>query len=146
METDRRRSFLVFHLIVLALAGLLFGCFLLFSRLRAAGYPVVTCPLHDLLRIYCPFCGGSRAILSLFRLDFQTAFRLNPAVLAALPVLLFFYVRALIVFFRGGIFSFRVPRGWTFALLGLFLAFFLLRNVLLLVFGFDPAGDFLPKQ
>lgn len=146
METDRRRSFWVFHLIVLALAGLLCGCFFLFSHLRRAGYPVVTCPLHDLLRIYCPFCGGSRALLSLLRFDFPTAFRLNPAVLVSLPVLLFYYVRALIVFFRGGVFSFRVPRGWTFALLGLFAAFFLLRNILLLAFGFDPAGDFLPKQ
>ena len=146
METNRRRSFLVFHLTVFALAGLLFGCFFLFSRLRAAGYPVVTCPLHDLLHIYCPFCGGSRAILSLLRFDFATAFRVNPAVLLSLPVLLFYYVRALVVFFGGGPFSFRVPRGWTFALLGLFAAFFLLRNILLLAFGFDPAGDFLPGQ
>ena len=146
METDRRRSFWVFHLIVLALAGLLFGCYFLFSALRRAGFPVVTCPLHDLLRIYCPLCGGSRAILSLLRLDFATAFRVNPAVLVSLPVLLFFYVRALIVFFRGGVFSFRVPRGWTFALLGLFAAFFLLRNILLFAFGIDPAGDFLPGQ
>ena len=146
METDRRRSFWVFHLIVLALAGLFFGFFFLFSYLRRAGIPVLTCPLHDLLHVYCPFCGGSRAILSLLRLDFATAFRLNPAVLVSLPVLLFYYVRAVVVFIRGGFFSFRVPRGWTFALLGLFAAFFLLRNILLFAFGFDPAGDFLPGQ
>ena len=146
METDRRRSFWVFHLIVLALAGLFCGFFFLFSYLRRAGIPVVTCPLHDLLHVYCPFCGGSRAILSLLRLDFATAFRLNPAVLVSLPVLLFYYVRAVVVFIRGGFFSFRVPRGWTFALLGLFAAFFLLRNILLFAFGFDPAGDFLPGQ
>ena len=140
---SRRRSFWIFHLIALVLAGGWIGCFFLFSRLRAAGYFVVTCPLHDLLRIYCPLCGGSRAILSLFRFDLPSAFRANPAVLLSLPVLLFCYVRALVVFARGGAFSFRIPRKWTVALLCLFAAFFVLRNVLLIFFGIDPTGDFI---
>ena len=144
MRRGRRDSFLFFHLAALGIACVLAGFFFLFSRLRAAGYPVVTCPLHDLLRLYCPFCGGTRAILSLLRLDLPTAFRSNPAVLISFPVILFFYVRALIDFIRGEIFSFRIPRGWLFALIGLFAAFFLLRNVLLVGFGIDPAGDFIP--
>ena len=144
MPKNRLRSFLVFHLVGLTLFGLVVGCYFLFARLRAAGFPVVTCPLHDLFRIYCPFCGGSRAVLSLLRFDVLTAFRVNPAVVIALPVLLVFYIRALIAFFRGVVFSYRIGRGWTFALLALFVGFFLLRNVLLIGFGFDPAGDFLP--
>lgn len=144
MPKNRLKSFLVFHLVGLALFGLAVGCFFLFARLRANGIPVVTCPLHDILHLYCPFCGGTRAILSLLRFDVWTAFRVNPAVLIALPVLLVFYIRALIAFFRGDVFLYRIPRGWTGALLALFIGFFLLRNVLLLAFGFDPAGDFLP--
>lgn len=142
MERKRYRSFLFFHLTSLALLAFWLGCFFLFRRLRAAGAPVVTCPLHDLLHLYCPFCGGSRAVLSLFRLDFLTAIRVNPAVLVSLPVVLVFYVRALIAFFRGDVFAFRIPRGWTVALLVLFVGFFLLRNILLVGFGIDPAGDF----
>lgn len=140
---DRRRSFLSFHLVVLVLGGLFIGFFFLFSRLRAAGFPVLTCPLHDILHIYCPVCGGSRAVLSILRLDFPSAFRLNLPVLLSFPVLLFYYVRALIVFFRGGLFSYRIPRGWTIVLLSLFVVFFFVRNVLLIGFGFDPAGDFI---
>lgn len=143
---SRRRSFWTFHLIALVLAGGWISCFFLFSRLRAAGYFVVTCPLHDLLKIYCPLCGGSRAILSLFRFDLPGAFRANPAVLLSLPVLLFYYVRALVIFARGGAFSFRIPRKWTVALLCLFAAFFVLRNVLLIAFGIDPLGDFIPSK
>lgn len=143
MQRSRRRSFLGFHLTVLALIALWIGCYFLFFRLRAAGIPVVTCPLHDLLHIYCPFCGGSRAVLSLLRLDFPTALRINPPVLFSIPVLVFYYIRGLISFFCGGDFSFRVPRKWTFALLVLFLVFFILRNVLLVAFGYDPAGDFI---
>ena len=142
---NRRRSFWIFHLVTIALVCVWLGYFLLCTRLRAAGYFVVTCPLHDLLRIYCPLCGGSRAILSLLRFDLATAFRSNPAVLLSLPVVLFYYVRALVVFARGGAFSFRIPRGWTIAILSVFAAFFILRNVLLLAFGFDPTGDFIPS-
>ena len=140
---SRRKSFWVFHLTALVLCVLWIGLFFLFSRLRAAELPVVTCPLHDIFKIYCPLCGGSRAILSLLRFDFATAFRVNPAVLLSLPVLLFYYVKSLTVFVRGGCFSFRVPRKWTVALLILFAAFFLLRNVLLIGFHYDPAGDFI---
>ena len=143
MPQNRRRSFWIFHLSLLALIGFWLGCFFLFSLLRANGFPVVTCPLHDLLHLYCPFCGGSRAILLLLRFDFPTAFRVNPAVLLSLPVVLFYYARALVAFFRGGVFSFRIPKGWTIALLSLFGVFFLVRNVLLLAFGFDPTGDFI---
>ncbi|MBO4284170.1 MAG: DUF2752 domain-containing protein [Clostridia bacterium] len=143
MPKNRTRSFLVFHLVCLVFFGLVVGGYFLFARLRANGIPVVTCPLHDIFRLYCPFCGGSRAILSLLRFDFPTAFRVNPAVLIALPVLLVFYIRALVAFFRGDVFLYRIPRGWTITLLSLFAVFFLVRNVLLLAFGFDPAGDFI---
>ena len=143
MPRNRSRSFWIFHLSVLALGAIWFGCFFLFSYLRAKGFPVVTCPLHDLLHLYCPLCGGSRAILSLLRLDLPTALRVNPAVLLSLPVVLLYYARALVAFFRGDVFLFRIPRGWTIALLSLFGVFFLVRNVLLLAFGFDPTGDFI---
>lgn len=144
MPKNRLKSFWIFHLTLLALFGLTVGCFFLFSRLRARGIPVVTCPLHDLVHLYCPFCGGSRAILSLLRFDFPTALRANSAVLLSLPVLFAFYLRALISFFRGAPFSFRIPRGWTVALLCLFALFFLVRNILLFTVGFDPTGDFHP--
>lgn len=142
MENKRLRSFWLFHLSALLLFGICVGGFILFRVLRNAGIPVVTCPLHDLLHLYCPLCGGTRALLALLRFDFPTAFRLNPAVLLSIPVLLYYYVRALILFFKGGAFSFRLPRAWTFAFLFLFGLFFLVRNVMLVAFGFDPAGDF----
>ena len=146
MTNSRRRSFWVFHLAALVTGALWLCSFFLFSRVRAAGYFVVTCPLHDLFHLYCPLCGGSRAILSLLRFDFPGAFRVNPAVILSLPVVLFYYVRALVGYIRGGWFSFRIPRGWTIALLSLFAVFFLVRNVLLVAFGFDPAGDFIPGR
>ena len=143
MPKSRTRSFLAFHVVCLVFFGIVVGSYFLFARLRANGFPVVTCPLHDLFHLYCPLCGGSRAILSLLRLDFPTAFRVNPAVLLSLPVVLFYYLRALVAFFCGDVFLFRIPRGWTFVLLCLFGVFFVVRNVLLLAFGFDPTGDFI---
>ena len=72
---SRRKSFWVFHLTALVLCVLWIGLFFLFSRLRAAGLPVVTCPLHDIFKIYCPLCGGSRTILSLISLMIPTPWR-----------------------------------------------------------------------
>ena len=35
------------------------------------------CILHDLLLLYCPFCGGTRATEALLRLDILNALRAN---------------------------------------------------------------------
>ena len=145
MEESRHRSFLVFHLLLLLFGVLIFGGYFLFRALRAAGLPVVTCPLHDLLRIYCPLCGGSRALLSLLRFDFKSAFLFHPALLISLPFFLFFYVRVLCVYLSGGTFTLRIGRGWWIFFAILFGGFFLLRNGMLLL-GYDPMGDFIPRS
>ena len=36
------------------------------------------CPIHYLFHIYCPGCGLTRMIISIFKLDFYQAFRYNP--------------------------------------------------------------------
>ena len=144
MEEQRRRSFIFFHLFLLLFGSLIIGGYFLFRALRAAGIPVVTCPLHDLLRVYCPLCGGSRALLSLLRFDFRSAFLFHPALLISFPFFVFFYVRALVVFLSGGLFSLRIKWGWWIFFAVLFGGFFILRNVMLFL-GYDPMGDFIPR-
>ncbi|MBQ9805315.1 MAG: DUF2752 domain-containing protein [Clostridia bacterium] len=38
------------------------------------------CWVHDLLFLYCPLCGGTRALGAMLRFDFFEAFRYNAAV------------------------------------------------------------------
>ncbi len=39
----------------------------------------IGCPVKAILGVPCPFCGMTRAYLSLIRLDFSVAFEYNPA-------------------------------------------------------------------
>jgi len=47
-------------------------------------YP--TCPLLALTGIYCPFCGGLRAVHDLVHLDLGGALARNPLAVVALPL------------------------------------------------------------
>ncbi len=86
------------------------------------------CPLLALTGIYCPFCGGLRAVHDLTHLDLVGALDRNPLVVAALPLV----VLALLVWgqqaFTGRRVRWPQVTGGT-ALLVLLVVFGVLRNV-----------------
>lgn len=136
-NTSRWRAYLLFHL-ALALTGLL--CFL-YAFVTARFFPpsFYHCPMHDLLHLYCPFCGGTRALRALAQLRFAEAFCLSPVCLSFVPVAAVLDIRALILLCRGS-HKPLLPRGAC-----LFLAVWLiggtgLRNVLML-FGVEYTGE-----
>ncbi len=45
------------------------------------------CPLHRATGLYCPFCGGLRAVRLLLRGHLLDAFRMNPLFVLSLPLL-----------------------------------------------------------
>lgn len=49
------------------------------------------CPFHSLTGLYCPGCGGLRAVDSLLKADFVQAFRYN-SLIVILPPLLFLFL------------------------------------------------------
>lgn len=130
------RRYLVTHVLLLAVALSFAGYALLMRRLFPAGY--FDCVMGDLLHLYCPFCGGTRALLALLAGDLKGAFTYH-ALLLPLGALLLV---------ADGITFFRLCRGvearypavlWRVAFWAL-LFFFLLRNALML-WGIDPTGD-----
>ncbi len=127
--------------------GLLFaGGLLLFWRALslAAGISGLYCPIHQLLRLYCPFCGGTRVLASLLRFDFRLALSANPIVFLLIPCFLFFDLRALIRLLRKERDPLRLPRWLVPTVLIAFLLYGFVRNLLLVVFRIDPLGDLLP--
>jgi len=99
------------------------------------------CWIHDLLFLYCPLCGGTRAAAALARLDFVEAFRCNAAVVI---FLIFFVILDLVVLIR----LLRKRENWWsvplwcwISAIGLFVGYTLLRNILMVVWGIDPTGD-----
>ena len=141
-----KKSLWHFSLIHLGLIGLLAGMLAmraLSQRLdETVGLHLPTCVLHDVFRLYCPFCGGTRAVSSLLAGNIIGALRANAAVVVTLPFLIYSDIKALVLIFKNRTVT-PLSRPAIIALITVFAAFFVLRNVLL-HFGIDPTGDFLP--
>ena len=123
-----------------ALAAVLF--FAAYGRLVVWLFPeqdFYHCFVHDALRLYCPFCGFTRASQALLHLRVAEAFRLNAAVTVALAVYAAVDLRAFVLLCRGkeeGL----IPRFLLPGSMVWFGAYTVLLNGLLL-FGVDVVGD-----
>lgn len=118
----------------------------------AVAYPLILwlgerlgsfCALHDILHIYCPTCGATRATWALLHGQIVTALRCHAAVVVIYAALAVIDLRALVLLCRGSTRPYAVrPIVW-WGMLGLFLLYFVLRNVSLVFFRWDWVGDFI---
>ncbi len=108
-------------------AGLLL--FYLFDPATSGGFWV--CPFHRLTGLYCPGCGGQRALHELLHGHFAAALRLNPfAVLVFLPLAGYAYAAYALRVLGGVRVPGVAPRGWqVMALLAAMALFGILRNI-----------------
>ena len=99
------------------------------------------CLLHDRFFLYCPVCGGTRAVDSLLRLDLFSAFAFNPFVSACILALLAVDIVAWARFFQKKRPLFPVPAWVWICLAASMLLYGVLRNYLMIAHGIDPTGD-----
>ena len=66
--------------------------------------PFIPCIFHEITGFYCPGCGITRMIISLFKLDFYQAFRYNQLLFILFPFAFILILNAL-----GCIFNKSVP-------------------------------------
>lgn len=95
---------------------------------------IFRCPIHYLFHIYCPGCGLTRMILSIFKLDFYQAFRYNPYlfILFVLAIIYgIFWLLRYIVYKKKSHINVKLIIGIAYSLL----AYMVLRNI--------PLFDFL---
>ena len=136
----RLKRYIHYHVIffVAVLAFAVYG----FITTRLLPFPTFHCFMHDILHLYCPFCGGTRAFMALLYLDFSTTVLYNPAVVLAPLVFIFFDLRALILILRhreGALF----PR-FLFPLAVVWFSLYTVLRNALAFFGVDPIGDIAP--
>ena len=102
---------------------------------------VAGCMLHDYLFIYCPLCGGTRAVESLLHLDVAAALRFNPFVVFVILLAVIFDIIALVRLLRGKARLFVFPEWGWIVLVAVMVAYLVLRNYLMIAHGYDPVGD-----
>lgn len=127
------------------------GCILLFAGLMIWKYsPAVLslqtpCMFHELLHLYCPGCGGTRAVYALLRFDILGSLAYHPFVLFVTVILLEYYIGAIITLIRNNGKHYYYLRTWfCYVALGIVVINFVLRNLLLVRFHYDYIGDLLP--
>lgn len=115
-------------LILLLPLGIAVLCLMLKLYLKHIAVLHIPCMLWFLTGLYCPGCGGTRSIRALLQGDLLLSLRCNPAVpLLILLGLLWYAEQLLAVFGRPKKIIPRSRRFWV-PLLGMLLAFYLLRN------------------
>lgn len=111
----------------------------LLNSILPDGVQIPYCLCHDLLHLYCPFCGCTRAGVALFSFELAESFKANPLVLLFVLGLVLYNVISLVRISRGGEIP-RIKRAeiWVGVLL---LCFAIVRNILMIFFKFDTLGE-----
>ena len=98
------------------------------------------CLMHRFF-IYCPLCGGTRAVAELTRFHFIEAWNYNALVVILCAVVLALDMWAWVRYFQKKEPLIILPRWSYITFCVLLVTYFILRNVLMIFFGIDPTGD-----
>ena len=101
------------------------------------------CQFSQLFHLYCPGCGGTRAISSLLRFDVIGSLLANPVPVYAIVLFFRVWIALLhnVITGRDGK-KWRIIREWE--IVGIIVVIagnFIVRNLLLVLFGIDYLGD-----
>lgn len=102
---------------------------------------LIRCSVARFLHLYCPGCGGTRAVGALLRLDILGAFRLNPFVPVAAGLFIYYDIRAAIAIARDDKLVVKVPTAVWIGAAAFLLIMTVARDLALVYFGYDPIGD-----
>ncbi len=132
------RQYLLLHLIILILC-----CLFPLYRLISAHLPqrFSGCLMHDFLFLYCPMCGGTRAVGALLHFRFAEAFAYNPYIVLAFFLFLFFDILAAVRLLRGKNALWKIPAFVWITMAVLLAVYAVMRNVAMIAWGYDPCGD-----
>ena len=132
------KLFLLFKLALL-LACLLFPFYSYLTKLLSPRFS--GCMMHDYLFLYCPMCGGTRAISALLQLRILDALCYNALVVLLSLFALVLDAVALVRLLQKKQTILRFAHWHWIALAVALVLFGVLRNLLMIGFSIDPLGD-----
>lgn len=144
MENKNYKNGRKLYIITCILLGIGFICFLLYHsfNLHFSGH-LSTCFMNAFLHIYCPGCGGTRAIDYLLHGQILKSFICHPLVVYLLLLFLSYFLPATYTYVikRNGRKYYRFRPFTLYVMLGIILGFFFLRNALMIFLHYDFLGD-----
>lgn len=108
--------------------------------------PNMTCVLHDVMHVYCPGCGGTRAIFTLLEGRVLDSLYYNPAVVLGALLILHYEVGVLVTLIKKNGKRYYCSNLTLVVLyMVIMVVFTIVRNYLLLGCGYDMLQDFIPR-
>ena len=117
---------------------LLIGIAFIFWRKFSYTLPCIT---KTLLKIYCPACGGTRAVSSLLRFDIIDSLRHNPIVIYIALCIVILNVFGAISIMRKSYGIFRPIKAMLYVGIAILTVFCIVKNVLMVFFGIDLSNE-----
>ena len=106
--------------------------------------PSFPCFVHEIFNIYCPGCGGTRALFALFHGQILYSLIYNPAILLGAALVLYYEAGVIITLIRrNGKVYFYQKSSLLYAYLVIVILFAVIRNWLLIEFQIDLIKDFI---
>lgn len=137
----KKRIYFVF-LIFLALFLAFFAGYHMFHW-QIAYHLLPGCLFHEFFHLYCPGCGGTRAVDALLQGKFLHSLLYNPFILYTALVFVYYYIAAGYTFLvkRDGKIYYKISNWILFFAPVLIIGYFVLRNLLLVYFHIDFLQD-----
>ncbi len=136
------KRWLVFAGVHLAVIG---AVFLFKAYLALVSIPVVKllgqCAFAKLTHLYCPGCGGTRAATALMHFDLLQSLKYNPLVLLLAAVFVYYDVQAFVNIIKKKDRVLKINAKLLYVTAAGVIIFFLIRNLLMVVWQFDLIGD-----
>ena len=106
--------------------------------------PSMPCPLHELFHLYCPGCGGTRAIFAFLQGKFWESLCLNPAIILGILLILHYEIGVILTLVKKNgkryYCNSMIP---AILYLIIVIIFAIVRNYLLIECGVDMLQDFI---
>lgn len=128
MKKKRLEYYVLVQLILIFSAASFFLLLKLMEKLGLSG-----CTFLEMTHLYCPGCGGTRAVESLMRLDIISSFKYNAILPVGFTLFLYYDIRALVAIIINDMRFFRENKYIPVLVFAIFLVvYFIARNVFLL--------------